>query len=293
MKKLIAIVGTTASGKSSVAKYIINALPNTEAISIDSRQVFKKLDIGTGKDKTFLQHLLDIKNPGESISVVEFQSIVLKTIEKIIQNHKIPLLVGGSNYYMDAIIYKREFPALKTDKKLHEKLNKMSIVKLYNLLKSCDEDRANNIDIHNKRRLIRALEINILSGKKTLKKEQVMSRDYRYPTLILGIEIDREKLFSSIDKRVEGRIDEGMIKEVRDLIDQGVSKNWLKNLGLEYQIITEYLEAKYSKDEMIQILKFKIHSFARRQLTWLRSNKDIVWVQNKEEALTYVQDFVL
>ncbi|PIP51204.1 tRNA (adenosine(37)-N6)-dimethylallyltransferase MiaA [Candidatus Berkelbacteria bacterium CG_4_8_14_3_um_filter_33_6] len=293
MKKLIAIVGPTASGKSGVAKFVVDSLPNIEAISIDSRQVFKGLDIGTGKDKTFFQHLIDIKNPGESISVVEFQKTALKTVKEIYSRNKTPILVGGSNYYMDSIIYKRKFPKVENDKKLSNELNNKTADELFEILQTLDPKRAEYIDVKNKRRLVRALEINMLTSKNTIEKEKVLNKNYRFKTMILGVEVEREKLYKNINKRVEERINEGMVKEVRDLISKKVPKSWLKKLGLEYQIITEYLEAKCTKEEMIQILKYRIHAFARRQLTWLRSNKDIVWIRDKKEALKQVQGFVL
>ena len=293
MRKVIALVGPTASGKSGIAKEIISKFPNIEAVSIDSRQVFKSLDLGTGKDLTFYQHLIDIKKPGENISVVEFQGLALEVIEKLLLCNKIPLLVGGSNYYMDSIIYKREFPIIKTDNSLQQKLSLKSLAGLNEMLLKIDPERAKNIDKSNKRKLLRALEINILTNNNTLKKEKVMSKIYRYHTLILGVDVDRDKLYENIDRRVDERIKEGMIKEVRDLISNGVSKMWLKNLGLEYQIISEYLEAKYSKDEMIKLLKFRIPAFVRRQLTWLRANKDIVWVSNASDASKKVEQFML
>lgn len=293
MNKIVALVGPTASGKSNIAKKILSQYPDFEAISIDSRQVFRKLDLGTGKDKSFPQYLIDIKNPGEDISVVEIQDLALKSIKNIFKKNKIPLLVGGSNYFMDSIIYKRQYPVIESDINLQQKLEKKSLLELFTQLKKIDPDRANNIDPKNKQKLIRALEINIKTGEKTQKKSVAMSKKYRYQTLILGVDIDRTKLYEKIDKRVDERIEEGMIREVRNLISDGVSKSWLKKLGLEYLIITEYLEAKYTKSEMINILKYKIHAFARRQLTWLRSNKDIVWIRGESEAIKEIDKFMI
>ena len=200
MRKVIALVGPTASGKSGIAKEIISKFPNIEAVSIDSRQVFKSLDLGTGKDLTFYQHLIDIKKPGENISVVEFQGLALEVSEKLLLCNKIPLLVGGSNYYMDSIIYKREFPIIKTDNSLQQKLSLKSLAGLNEMLLKIDPERAKNIDKSNKRKLLRALEINILTNNNTLKKEKVMSKIYRYHTLILGVDVDRDKLYENIDR---------------------------------------------------------------------------------------------
>lgn len=293
MKKIVVLVGPTASGKSKIAKKILSQYPSFEAISIDSRQVYKKLDLGTGKDKSFFQYLIDIKNPGENISVVEIQDLALKSIEKIFNEYKTPLLVGGSNYFMDSIIYKRDYPKINTDKKLEKKLEKKSLQELFIQLEKIDPDRAKNINWHNKRKLVRALEINILTGDQTKKKSIALSKEYRYQTLILGVAVDRVKLYSKIDKRVDERIKNGMINEVRSLLSDGVSKSWLKKLGLEYQIITEYLEAKYTRDEMENILKYKIHAFARRQLTWLRGNKDIIWIKGEDEAINEIKKFMI
>ncbi|TSC92948.1 MAG: tRNA dimethylallyltransferase [Candidatus Berkelbacteria bacterium Licking1014_85] len=290
MKKIVAIIGPTASGKSDLARKLIEKFPNLEAISIDSRQIFKRLDLGTGKDKSFFQHLIDIAEPEENFSVVKFRNLALNTVNKIHQHNKIPLLVGGSPYYMDAIVYDINFPEVSVNLELREKLEKMTTSVLYKKLNRLDSARAENIDPRNRKRIIRAIEIVESTGRPV---PSLNHKKLRFNTLIIGIDIDRDLLYAKIDKRVNDRIESGMIKEIRDLISSGISKAWLKNLGLEYKLITEYLEAKYTRDEMIQKLKFEIHAFCRRQLTWYRQNKDIIWIDNFTQAKSLVNDFML
>ena len=158
--------------------------------------------------------------------------------------------------------------------KLRKKLARQSVLQLYQKLSTLDKKSAQRIGKH-KRRLIRALEIIKETGEPI---PSLGGQKMRFPTLILGINAPRDLLYQRIDERVDERIKQGMIKEVRLLIESGVSKNWLKNLGLEYRYITEYLEAKYTRPEMIQQLKFAIHHFARRQATWFRRYPQIKWL---------------
>ncbi|TSC92372.1 MAG: tRNA dimethylallyltransferase [Candidatus Berkelbacteria bacterium Licking1014_7] len=297
-KKLVAIVGATATGKSDLAKAMIKKF-NGVAISVDSRQIYRGLDLGTGKDKSFPQKMIDILDAGEKFSVVEFQKKVLDLIEKTFASGKIPFLVGGTGFYLDSIIFERNYPAVAPDENLRKCLSKLTIKELCQKLLQKDTDSARRVG-KNKRRLIRALEIIEKTGEKVPK---FYARKFRYPTLLLGIEVNRDKLYQRIDERVDERIKLGMIKEVRSLIERGVSKIWLKGLGLEYRAITEFLEAKNTKREMIQGLKFDIHAFSRRQATWFRQYPEIEWLelieytkkdkqQLVEKAEEKVHDFV-
>ncbi|OIN90112.1 tRNA (adenosine(37)-N6)-dimethylallyltransferase MiaA [Candidatus Berkelbacteria bacterium CG_4_9_14_3_um_filter_39_23] len=274
--KLIAIVGPTASGKTDLAKALYRKFSGV-VISVDSRQIYQKLDIGTGKDKSFLQEMIDIVSPEENFSVVRFQQKVLKTIDKVFLRGKVPFLVGGTGFYLDSVIFQREYPQVAPNEKLRSQYNKKTIAELFGILKTKDVESAKRTG-KNKRRLIRALEIIEQTGK-TIPIFQ--NNSLRFPSLILGIKIDSELLYQRIDERVDERIKDGMIAEVRDLIQSGVSRTWLKNLGLEYRFITEYLEAKTTRDKMIQQLKFAIHGYARRQMTWWRRYPNIKWLELK------------
>lgn len=284
--KVIAIVGPTASGKTELAKKLIQKF-NGEVISVDSRQIYQGLDLGTGKDKSFRQYLIDIKKPEEPFSVVEFQKLARKTLNALVKRGKVPFLVGGTGYYLDAIIHNFEFPKIKPSPSLRHALESKDKEELYQKLAKYDPVSAKRVAL-NKRRLIRALEI-VLQTQKPVPLLSKKKSDFNL--LILGIDLPRQKLYRKIDKRVDERLEQGMIQEVRALIRQGVSKEWLRNLGLEYRFITDYLALRYTKEEMIVKLKFAIHAFARRQLTWFRRNKAIHWVKSGEEAEALIKTF--
>lgn len=287
MNKIIAIVGPTASGKTDLAKALVKKF-NGEVISVDSRQVYKGLDIGTGKDKGFKQHLIDIRNAGESFSVIDFQKLALASIKNIQKRGKIPFLVGGTGYYLDSILYQIDFPNVKPNIRLRTQLEKGFTQDLYQKLLEADPNSAQRTS-KNRRRIIRALEI-VLQTKQIIPK--IKNPNSRFNFLILGIEIPRKELYRRIDRRVDKRIEQGMIKEVKDLIRTGVSKEWLRSLGLEYRHTVNYLDLKYKKEEMISALKFAIHKYARRQLTWLRRYPTIKWVTNFKEAKEEVKKFI-
>ena len=274
--KLVAIVGPTASGKTDLVKALYQKF-SAVVISVDSRQIYRKLDIGTGKDKSFPQEMIDILDPEENFSVIRFQQKVLKIIDKAFLRGKVPFLVGGTGFYLDSVIFKREYPQVTPNEKLRSQYNKKTVAELFEMLKEKDTESAKRTG-KNKRRLMRALEIIEQTGKAV---PIFQNNSLRFPSLILGIKIDSELLYPRIDERVDERIKDGMIAEVRDLIQSGISKQWLKNLGLEYRFITEYLEAETTKEEMIQKLKFAIHSYARRQMTWWRRYPNIKWLELK------------
>jgi tRNA dimethylallyltransferase len=286
-EKIIAIIGPTASGKTGLAKALYKKY-HGRVISVDSRQIYRRLDLGTGKEKSFPQEMIDIKEPGESFSVVEFQGQVLKLIEEIFKAGKIPFLVGGTGFYLDSIIFERQYPKVEPHEKLRKKLDRLSIPDLYKRLKQKDPASAKRIGRH-KRRLIRALEIVEKSGQPV---PGIGGQNLRHPTLLLGIEVERERLYQRIDGRVDERIRQGMIKEVRDLVRNGISKDWLRNLGLEYRYIIDYLDLKYTKAEMIEKLKFAIHKFARRQITWFRRYPEIIWLKLEDYSERSKQDLI-
>jgi len=294
-RKIICVVGPTASGKTDLAKTFSNKF-NGEVISADSRQIYRSMDIGTGKDKTFFQYMIDIRDPNEDYSVVEFQKETYEIIDKIFSCGKIPFLVGGSGLYINAVIYGYQFP--KTDPHLRSKIEALSTEKLIEKLKKFDPASAEK-NVNNHRRLARALE-SYLYNSRPLSEYKKKKPNFQY--LMLGIDIPREELYTRIDRRVDSRIKEGMIEEVQNLFKTGVSYERLRRFGLEYRIISDYLlkfgdrnsenKREELKQEMIQKLKFKIHDFARRQLTWFRKNKEINWIQNDDQAEKLIHQFL-
>jgi len=289
MKKLIVIAGPTASGKTNLAKNLIQKF-NGEVISADSRQVYQDLDIGTGKDKSFPQYLIDIKKPGEKFTVADFQKEAQKAVKAIYKKKKIPFIVGGTGFYIDAFLKGKCLAPPPKNLKLRKKLERLSNKKLWEKLKKLDPKAANQIDQNNKRRLVRALEVCLTTGKPFSSFGQKNPPPFQ--VLYLVIDLPREVLYKKIDKRLLKRLKEGMIEEVENLLKQGVSRDWLKSLGLEYRYISEYLEGKYSKEEMMEKLKYAIHSYARRQMTWFRKNKKAIFIQKKKEAEKLIHQFL-
>lgn len=296
-KKLVVVLGPTASGKTDLAIYLAKFFCG-ELISADSRQVYRGMDIGTGKDKSYPQHLIDLIDPNEQYSIAQFQKDAYKIIYNIYKRKKIPILVGGSGLYIDAVI--KGFRIPKTDLALRESLEKLSTQELLNQLKSYDEVASQKIDLNNRRRILRALESSIVNRRPF---SEYKSKKPNFDLLLIGINMPREELYNRIDQRVDKRIKQGMIEEVEQLLESGVSYERLRKFGLEYRYISEYLKkiknqpqtaikTKKLKEEMIRNLKFKIHAFARRQLTWFRRNKDIHWVKDQSAAEKLVKIFL-
>jgi tRNA dimethylallyltransferase len=287
MKKLkvIAIGGPTAAGKSDLAKEIVNQF-NGEAISVDSTQIFKRLDIGTGKDKSFPQKMLDILNPGEQFSVAEFTKMALEEIEKIHRNNKIPVLVGGSGYYLDALLYERQFPNV-CNPELVTQLNELQTEFLRERLKAQDISSYNRVGL-NRRKIIRALEIVETSGQKVPPQSAIS----RFDDLFLVLDPGQDELKSNIIKRLENRLKAGLLEEVADL-KKDVNKQWLENkAGLEYTYASQYLDGQISYNEFMDKLTKDIISYANRQRTWFRRYKHAVWVSENKEALKLVNNFL-
>lgn len=294
-QKLIVIIGATASGKTDLAKKLIERFDG-EVISADSRQIFKYLDIGTGKDKSFFQQMIDIRNPDEDYSVSQYQQEVYKIIKDIFQRHKIPFLVGGSMLYIDAILEGYQFPS--ENRELRAEIEKKTSQEIYQQLKKVDPISAEKNKL-NRRRLVRALEVYLLNSR-SINEYKRKKPNFEY--LIIGIDIPRTELYRRIDQRVDERIKQGMIEEVENLLKMAITHQRLQQFGLEYRYISQYLtEIKNEKlkikneelkQEMVQKLKYKIHAFARRQLTWWRRNKKIHWIKTPKEAEKLINQFL-
>lgn len=285
INKLIAIVGPTASGKTDLAIFLAKKF-NGELISADSRQVYRGMDIGTGKDKSYPQYLIDICDPDTQYSVAQFQKDAYKAIYVIFKKKKIPIMVGGTGLYIDSVLKGYKIP--KTSLALREELDKLNSADLLKQLKSYDKASYQKIDHNNRRRILRALEASIVNRRPL---SDYKAHQPKFDALTIGIDMPREELYSRIDKRVDERISSGMIEEVQGLLEKGVSHDRLQRYGLEYRFIDNYLQKVFPKEEMIQKLKFAIHDFARRQLTWFRKNKEINWVKNCNDASVLVEKF--
>lgn len=289
--KLIVILGPTAVGKSELGVKLAKRF-NGEIVSADSRQVYKGMDIGTGKvTKKEMQgvphYLLDVASPKRRFTVAQYQKLAFKAIDKILKKGKLPFLVGGSPFYIYSVVDGYVFPKIPPNRKLREKLERKSEKELFEILKKLDPERAETIDKKNKRRLIRAIEI-----AKKLGKVPPLKKNPRYDCLLLGIKKPKEVLTKLIKKRLEKRLKRGMIAEVKRLRKEGVSFKRLEEFGLEYQWIAWFLQGKIEKKEMIEGLQKDIEKFAKRQMVWFKRDKRIHWIKNQREAEKLIKEFL-
>ncbi len=284
---LIAVTGPTASGKTSFAAHLADKL-DTEIISADSRQVYKKMDLGTGKDyddykvnsRTIPYHLIDIAEPGYKYNVYEYQRDFAKVWSSLTDRNITPILCGGTGMYLDAILKGYKLLPVPPDEKLRSELNKKSEKELTEMLKSYKELH-NITDIDTKKRMIRALEIEIYYSNHLEDKPSFP----KINSVIIGINISREERRRKITKRLKERLNNGMLDEVRKLLDSGISPENLIYYGLEYKYLTLHLIGKLTYGEMSEQLNIAIHQFAKRQMTWFRGMErkgtKINWIDAK------------
>ena len=290
--KLIVIVGPTASGKSDLAIKLARKY-NGEVISADSRQVYKCLNIGTGKvskreQKIVPHHLLDVTNPKTIFTVAHFQKLGKQAIQKITKKNKLPIIVGGTGQYIDALVYDMALPEVPPNWKLRAKLEKQTTKQLFKQLKRLDPERAKNIDSKNPRRLIRALEIIASIGKVPPLNTFPLPHNIKYDVLWLGL--NPKDLQKRIAQRLNQRLRQGLIAEVKNL---KLSPKRLHDLGLEYRWVGQYLEGKIKKEEMQKNLAQAIRQYSKRQMTWFKRNNKIHWLKNKAEATRLGHVFLL
>lgn len=277
--KVLVIVGPTASGKTSLSIQLAQKF-NGEIISADSRQVYRGLDIGTGKvTKDEMQgiphHLLDVADPKETYTVADFVRDSRNAIEEIQSRGKLPIIVGGTFLYVDSLLGKVSTPEVPPNPELRAQLETLSSKTLFLSLKEKDPERAQTIDAGNKRRLIRALEIIDAVGTVPKTEQQEL-----YDALTIGISISREQLQENISKRLSERIENGMIEEVKSLYANGLSYERLAELGIEYKYTTDFLQNNITHDEMLKQIVTKSMQYAKRQMTWLKRNKSIQWFES-------------
>jgi tRNA dimethylallyltransferase len=293
--KLIAIVGPTASGKTSLSIALAKKF-HGEIVSADSRQVYSGLNIGSGKVakremRGIPHHLLDIASPQKIFTVAQFQKQGRRAIQKIIAKEKLPIIVGGTGLYVDALIHSHVFPSVKPNFSLRKKLEAQSTEKLFAQLQRLDPRRAATIDHHNPRRLVRALEIIFTTKQPVPSANEVLDPSSDHDVLILGVSISEKKLRENIHRRLITRLRHGMVQEAERLHKAGVSFKRLETLGLEYRYLGRYLQGKLTKKEMETRLEKEIRRYAKRQMTWFRKNKSIRWIKTQREAEKEVRTF--
>ena len=286
--KLIAVMGTNASGKSGLGVELARRFQG-EIVSADSRQVFRGLDLGSGKItpeemQGVPHHLIDVCQPGDFFSMADFQRLAYNAVDGILARGHVPFLVGGTGLYVDAVIDGYELSDVEPDLAFRAHLETFETPALYEMLKEKLPDT--DIDPKNRNRVMRAL-------------ERLAADDYhpgrrspRYEVLKLGVTWPREILKARIDERLERRLNEGMIDEVKGLMDAGVSTEFLTKLGLEYRYITEYLLGQWTYEQMLDELGRAIKRFAKRQMTWFRREENLHWLDMSADPLAQAEALI-
>lgn len=325
--KLIVILGPTASGKTEIAIKLAKKFGG-EIVSADSRQIYKGMDVGTAKPsrvqseklktesqnsklktkkneeafivKNISHYLIDIINPDEDFSLAKYKKLAIKIIKDIQKRKKIPFLVGGTGLYISSIVDNLEIPKVKPDKSIRKKLEAKNAEDLFQKLKKLDSKAAENIDSKNKRKLVRALEVCLIT-KKTFSSQQGRGEPL-FDFLQIGVKIPREKLYKKINQRVDQMIRMGLEKEVKKLMDKGYDLNLTSMSGLGYKQMKKYLKNKsstFSKaldkiylQETIESIKTETRHYAKRQMTWFKRDERIEWVKNCKEAEKFVEEFL-
>lgn len=286
--QVIAILGPTASGKTSLAIRLAKKY-NGEVISLDSRQIYTGLDIGTEKvtEKEMdgvPHHLIDIAEPTEIITVAEIQERARTCIAEIVSRGNIPILAGGTGMYFDAVLYDISFPEVPPNRTLRETFETQSTEALFAQLSEKDPQRAENVDPANRKRIIRALEIiEALGAVPKIERGPLL-----YNTLLIGLEVSRDTLRERIHTRLTDTLEKGLVAETQWLLQQ-VSRTRVDEFGLEYRIVAEYLEGAFPEAELVSKLEQALMQYAKRQMTWFRKNTDIVWLA-PEKVEEYVAE---
>lgn len=288
-KRMITILGPTASGKTSLAAALAAEI-GAEIISADSRQVYRRMDIGTGKDlsdylvegKRIPYHLIDIMEPGTKYNLFQFQQDFVRAYDDIIQRGNVPVLCGGTGLYIEAVLKGYRLPPVPENRQLRDELEGKSLEELGDILQ-CLKIRNgshmhNKTDIDTAKRAIRAIEIETFSGNYATDMDSMPPME----SLIIGVGIDREERRRRITYRLRQRLDQGMVDEIKGLLDSGVSAENLIYYGLEYKYVTEYVMGRLTYEEMFRQLEIAIHQFAKRQMTWFRGMErrghEIHWI---------------
>ncbi|MBP3523057.1 MAG: tRNA (adenosine(37)-N6)-dimethylallyltransferase MiaA [Clostridia bacterium] len=281
LPKVVAVVGTNASGKSALGIELAKKY-NAEIISADSRQVFRGLDLGSGKvtpeeTQGVPHHLIDVREPNEFFSMADFQRLSYQAIDEIRGRGRLPMIVGGTGLYVDSVLDGYLLSDKEPDLAYRAELEKLTTPQLYDMLLALKPDA--QVEKNNRNRVMRMIE-RIHDGDDATPGKQA-----RFESLRLGVSWPREVLNQRIDERLERRLEQGMIEEVQRLMDEGATTEFLLGLGLEYKFITQYLIGEISdKQVMLDKLAIAIKQFAKRQMTWFRRNPEIVWLDMSGDA---------
>lgn len=288
---MVILTGPTAVGKTALSIRLAKAIGG-EIISADSMQVYQKMNIGTAKIKTdemegIPHYLVDVLDPAEEFHVARFQKMAKEALQNIYEKGKIPLVVGGTGFYIQSLLYDIDFEEEEQDMEYREMLWKMSKEKgnvaLHQLLSQKDPVSAKKIHPNNVKRVIRALEFYRLNGypiSEHNEKESKKESPYRFAYFVLNQ--DRKKLYERIDRRVDLMMEAGLLKEVEDLKEEGYGKSLVAMQGIGYKEIYEYLEGSLTLDQAVDLIKKDTRHFAKRQLTWFGREKDVIMIQKEQ-----------
>ena len=290
-QKVIVICGPTASGKTALSIELAKKI-NGEIVSADSMQIYKDMDIGTAKptkeEMGEIQHyLLDFVSPEERYSVAQYKQDAKKAIKEIIAKGKTPIIVGGTGLYVDSLIYEIEYNDIKLDEEYRKYLEKIAeeqgLEELYKKAVEIDPEAMKKISLNDKKRIMRVLEIYHSTGKtKTEQEKESRKNPVEYDYRVFAINWDREILYERINKRVDIMVDQGLIEEVKEILNKYDTFPTAMQ-GLGYKEVVDYLNGAYTKEEMIEKIKLETRRYAKRQLTWFRKNKQTIWLDGTND----------
>ncbi len=290
--KVIVICGPTASGKTKLSIELAKKL-NGEIVSADSMQIYKDMTIGTAKPtkeemKGIKHYLIDFVSPDTRYNVAEYKKDAINAIDEIIAKGKTPIVVGGTGLYVNSLIYEIDYPEIELDLNYRKKLEKIAehegLDRLYEMAVKVDKQAMQKISSNDKKRICRVLEIYHATGKtKTQMEIESRLREPKYNYLVFGINMDRDKLYDRINRRVDIMIKDGLIDEVKAVLDK-YNDFPTAMQGLGYKEVVEYLNGETTKDDMIEKIKMETRRYAKRQLTWFRRYEDIVWINGLDDT---------
>lgn len=289
--KVIVICGPTASGKTALSIELAKKI-NGEIVSADSMQIYKDMDIGTAKPTKqemgeIKHYLLDFVSPEDRYSVAQYKQDAKKAIKEIINKGKTPIIVGGTGLYVDSLIYEIEYNDIKLDEEYRKKLEKIAeeqgLEELYKKAVEIDPEAMKKISQNDKKRIMRVLEIYHSTGKtKTEQEKESRKNPVEFDYRVFAINWDREILYQRINKRVDIMVDQGLIEEVKEILNK-YDKFPTAMQGLGYKEVVDYLNGIYTKEEMIEKIKLETRRYAKRQLTWFRKNKQTIWLDGTND----------
>ena len=302
MQKVIVICGPTASGKTALSIELANKI-NGEIVSADSMQIYKEMNVGTAKpSKEEMQgikhYLIDCVEPTRRYSVSDFKNDAIKAIEKILEDRKNPIVVGGTGLYVNSLIYGIDYPEINTDfeyrKKLEERAEREGLEKLYEEAYKIDEEAMKSISHNDKKRILRVLEIFKETGKtKTQVEIESKKNGIKYDYRVFAIDMPRDVLYERINKRVDLMLENGLIEEVKNIYEKYGKELITSIQAIGYKEVIEYLEGRYSKEEMIEKIKMETRRYAKRQITWFKKIDNIIWIDStkgiKENVDTIIE----